>query len=109
MSNPRPPCVPGIEHFFFGNRCVICGIELPCCVNCKHSYDADAPDRVACGHGVDDDNPSNNPIWAIRKYSLEGFRVMLTAGGRAVEGFDCDNMRKSDGRNCPTFAWKEPR
>ena len=106
------PCVPGGDHFFHGGECVICGVKLPCCANCRFGHDNHRDNgKLACGAGVDDGALTGefegvNPIWAVRKYSLHGIRAMLATSGGLPKGFDCQNLWPSDGRDCAKFEWR---
>jgi hypothetical protein len=69
------------------------------CGQCVRSCATQEEDFVACGASADD-----NPIWAIRKYSLTGMRDAIAYGGtNEYLGQDCDRMRRDDGWECPAF------
>lgn len=108
VERSSAPCA-GLTHFFYGGTCVVCETKLACCRNCRSSYEGAKPGTIACGHGVNDEalreeDASQNPIWAVRKYSFRG--LLAAMQGKVPEGSDDERMSPDDGRDCATF---EPR
>lgn len=106
----RNACPAGMSHFRHGLKCVVCDADIPSCGNCARSYTGRDPHTVACGCGVDDEalqdeDPTKNPIWAIRKYHQKGLLQMLLSG-KTPEGADDEALSPEDGREC--FMW-EPK
>lgn len=111
VERASAPC-SGLHHFFHAGACVVCSTKLACCRNCQFSYEGREPGWLACGHGVDDtaiaeEDETKNPIWAVRKYSFNGLRAMLSNGGQMVDGQDCEKLSPDDGRTCATFEAKD--
>jgi hypothetical protein len=74
---------------------------LHTCGNCARHCEVDEEDFVACGA-----HPDDNPIWALRKYSLIGMRDAVEheqTGSTEYLGQDCERMRRDDGVDCIAF------
>ena len=69
------------------------------CGLCVRGCEIGEEDYVACTASSED-----NPIWAIRKYSMLGMRNALAhRDDGEYLGQDPEKMRRDDGYECPAF------